>query len=192
MGGALVLVVALASVVAACTSGPTSTEGVGSSPAAPTSPSPAREDVFVRRCGTDVYGDLGSDWRSHATNFGQLHLLYPDGYQRAPSSSFDHPPGRLVPLKILAVVDEGGPVVAWVPMKVRNAMGLVYDPDLFDGRLRPEAYDGVVRFVPCEGRPHPTQFNGGIAVVGPGCYPLMVRSDDDVGKLRLPLGEPCD
>jgi hypothetical protein len=114
------------------------------------------------------------------------------GYADAPASAFRHRPGFARVLKVLAVVDPGSPVTIRVPLRLRRVMALVYDPTLWSSQqIRPKNADAIVRFDPC-GDQRGTQFNGGIAVSGPGCYSLSVTSDGAVGTIDLPLGVPCD
>jgi hypothetical protein len=69
-------------------------------------------------------------------------------------------------------------------------LALVYDPRYFNRELRAGSGDVSVRFDPCDDG-HTTQFNGAIAVSAPGCYAVVVSSNEGTSRLAVPLGEAC-
>jgi hypothetical protein len=173
----------------ACTHGsPAQRAVVTTAPSTPTST--GADKAFVRPCHSSVFGSLGPDWRADATNEGRLHLLYPASYTDAGDRTFRHAPGKLVSLKILVVVDRGSGVTVSVPDDFRSSLALVYDPRYFNRELRAGSGDVSVRFDPCDDS-HTTQFNGAIAVATPGCYALVVSSNEGTARLPVPLGEAC-
>jgi hypothetical protein len=185
---AVFLLVALCS---ACTTTSSSQRFVAQSPTAAPSESQTR-NVFQRACESDVSGDLGSHWRSHATVVGPLAFV---GLTLADATAktFGARDDRYRALKVLVVVDAGAAVTVTIPSALRRKLGLLYDPAAFKEVGRYRVADGVsaVRFEPCE-LLRPTQFNGGLIAAGPGCYALGISVEGGSSRvLRFPVGRPC-
>jgi hypothetical protein len=175
----------------ACTATSTSSLVVQRPPGSP-SQSPIRH-VFERTCGSDVYGDLGPNWRAEATVVGPLALLGLPGYADATAGTFGARGDRYRALKVLAVVAPGNDVTVTVPGSLRTKLGLLYDPAAFRsvGRYRVSDGEPAVVFRPCDLQ-RGTQFNGGLIAAGPGCYSLKIDVGDDSSRvLRFPLGRRC-
>jgi hypothetical protein len=154
---------------------------------------PIRPAIFERTCGSDVYGNLGRNWREAATVVGPLALVYLSIYADATARTFGARGDRYLSLKLLAVVDPGGDVTVTVPISLRQRLGLLYDPSAFKmtGRYRVVEGEPAVRFRPCDIH-RATQFNGGLIAAGPGCYALSVRVEGGPSRsFRFPLGAPC-
>jgi hypothetical protein len=160
----------------------------------PTSPSErATRPIFERACGSDVSGDLGRQWRSHATVVGPLAFVGLPEYADATPRTFSAYDGRYRARKVLIVVDRGASVTVTVPSAFRRTLGLLYDPAAFKevGRYRVADGEAAVRFEPCE-LLRPTQFNGGLIAAGPDCYALRISVEGGPSRvLHFPLGRPC-
>jgi hypothetical protein len=187
---AVLLFIAVA--CSACTT-TSPTPSLMASEADPAGHTPTEPATFDRRCGSDVYGNIGRNWRAGATVVGPLALLYLSAYADATPRTFSARGDRYRALKVLAVVAPGRSVTVTVPNALRARLGLLYDPSAFKmtGRYRVEAGEPAVRFHPCE-RNRATQFNGGLIAAGPGCYALDVRVGGGAPRrLRFPVGQPC-
>ena len=158
----------------------------------PTGDAPIRPAIFERTCGSDVYGNLGRNWRGAATVIGPLALVYLSTYADATARTFGACGDRYLSLKLLAVVDPGRDVTVTVLTSLRDRLGLLYDPSAFKmtGRYRVIEGEPAVMFRPCEIH-RATQFNGGLIAAGPGCYALNVRVEAGPSRsFRFPLGQP--
>jgi hypothetical protein len=184
----------------ACASGPHvgSRETERSSPSAAASSVPASKassHVFVRGCGTDVYGDLGRHPERNALVAGPLMLVALPGYAQAPPSQFRPKHGSDQGQKVLAVAK--APVRLAIGRADRRHASLFYDSSKWS--LQPvHVSDGetVVKFVPCHPSPDRfgTQFNGAFLVDGPRCVTLIASWD--AGKRRVMTASfgagPCE
>lgn len=145
------------------------------SPASPTiGMKPIEPGLFVRPCDSSVSGSLGAGWRRHQVVAGPVAFVGARGYADDPASWFSAPGDRATSQKVLIVVDGDRPVV----VSVRHPdAALAYDPDRWRTRnvVPFRSGDARVRFEPCGGDQHRTQFNGAFLLRGPSCVPVEVR-----------------
>jgi hypothetical protein len=151
----------------------------------------APAEVFVRECGTDVWGDLGprKRWQRRSIIVGPFAFVWIRDAAQAPAGTRAYQ-ARQVAFKILAVIKRGHEVTVTVPTSQRRHVALSYDPSKW-GRY-PSVANGerMVIFQACEREGvgssswrRATQFNGAISVPRPHCALLDVRVGDG-GPIR--------
>lgn len=142
----------------------------------------ARQEPVARDCGSSVYGDLGSDWKTASVVVGPLAFVQGRFYSSSPSSFASVGGGRYRGSKLLAVVRTGWVVRLVVPAAQRRKVALQYAPEDFNEAVVPAQSEHDVTFTACPpGRPllgpkteQWTQFNGAIVVAGRRCVTLAV------------------
>lgn len=134
--------------------------------------------MFVRPCDSSVSGRLGAGWRRREVVAGPVAFVGAAGYAEDPPRVFEAPGDRATSQKILIVVDGARPVV----VSVRHPdAALAYDPDRWGPRnvVPFRSGDPMVRFEPCGGDQHRTQFNGAFLVRGSMCVAVEVRVESE-------------
>ena len=178
---------------AAC-SGGGSSSGTRTTPPAPSHA--AAPSIAVRGCETSAYGDLGSTPVNRAGPIGFVDSwsrIQPVGKRRG---------SRILPTKVLIVVDAGETVTVAVPDSERDRLRLLYAPsrpDSPDGLYEFTVGDRATTFQACKpGQSafgdHPqTQFPGYFLVKEAGCYRVDVTQRGTARNTHadLSLGEPC-
>ena len=184
-GSCAVMVLVL---LAACTGAGPSREMSSGRSAAPTeasTTSPSPGVPFVRACDSNVYGDLGKDWRDHSAVVGPIAFAGLPFAATAPRSDFTPDNQGYRRVKALAVVERGAEVTVSVPPTEQGHIALVYDPAVFDSGQLADGETAVMFRACAEGEgpwPGPTQFNGGFIVDGPQCATLEVMVGDGPPK----------
>jgi len=172
-----------APLVAGCTG----IEAESSSPGRPrnTGAQPGNGGAVVRRCGDDVFGDIGSDWRRTSVVIGPIAFV-------TLRFAATNPPitptgGHAAVYKTLALVEPGRTVTMTIGADVVRHASLLYDPHVFRGDNVYSIADGsrTVTFVACPDRS--TQFNGSILVDGARCVPLEVVSGPGESRRHVPV-----
>jgi hypothetical protein len=181
-----VVVIVAATLLGACTS---SSASDGERPLPPgtndASPTVSPEAVsFVRTCRSSVYGELGAGWRREALFIGPVAFIGLGWVGNAPDQRFQPKNGRLVPLKVLAIVKAGPPITVSVAPVDRVA--LLYDTEKYGRARKVSDGDISVTFAPCHRGQTPfsqfgatgetTQFNGGFMIGAPSCVEISVTS----------------
>jgi hypothetical protein len=185
-----VFVVALASSLAV----------VAATAAAGRSPAGLSASPFVRSCGTDVYGDLGSvrRWQRQSIVVGPFAFVWIRQAREATRASIAraYRAGQGA-FKILAVIKRGHEVTVTVPSGERRHVALLYDRSAFDRAQTVANGERAVIFRACPpsagSRPQDwaaaTQFNGGIIVDSPRCVRLTIHvSGGPTRLIAAPFG----
>jgi hypothetical protein len=153
---------------------------------------------FTRPCGDSVFGDLGHGWRRSSIASGPLAFVGARrGYRHAPARRFESRRGRYRPQKMLAVVDNGPDVEVRVPFWERRHVALVYDPELFNRRLKISKADYRVNFDACRDDENPfgkrtAQFNGAFLVAGTRCVVLeVIAGAGSNERIAISFGHRC-
>jgi hypothetical protein len=204
MGRTSAFAIVVAAMLGACTASST-LDGERPLPSgtnhASSAPSPGPVAPFVRTCRSSVYGELGAGWRREALFIGPVAFVGLDWVGNASDQRFQPENGRLIPLKVLAIVRAGPPVT--VSVAPQDRVALLYDFEKY-GRAR-EVSDGdiSVTFAPCRRGQTPfsdfgatgetTQFNGGFMIGAPGCVEISVTSRlRAIAEAMVSFGEGTD
>ena len=141
-------------------------------------PGPFRVKPALRNCESSVYGDLPSDWARNSARTGPIALVGVAGY---PARYFEprKSDGRIRPVKVLIVVENGTTVTLAIPPAERRFVAMSYDrssPVWNESWVRVGQGQPAVTFEGCAPGdcPH-MQFNGGFIVAGPRCARLHVE-----------------
>jgi hypothetical protein len=145
----------------------------------------ASPPTLVRRCGSDVHGDLGpaSRWQRRSVLVGPFALVWIRDAAHVPASrirsAYEQGHGAF---KVLALVKLGHEATVAVPAFERRHVALLYDRSKFAARQTVANGEPVVTFRACRSSGQgtaswsaATQFNGGIVVDRPLCVTLDVR-----------------
>jgi hypothetical protein len=155
--------------------------------------------AFVRECGTDVYGDLGSRrrWQPRSILVGPFAFVWIRDAAQAPRSRRAYQ-AQQVAFKILALVKRGHEVTVTVPVSERRHVALGYDPSKWSEPPTVANGERMVTFRACEREGagssswrRATQFNGGILVPRPHCVLLGVRVGErgPVRRIKAAFGK---
>jgi len=154
-----------------------------------TSPVEGGSFPFVRTCGTATSGR--PDMRD-AVRIGPLTLL--GTAQALPPSTFEPHEGRFRAIQVILLVRGSDDVTVTVPLRVRDSLFLLFDPDMRgNGRRFPVAAgDAQVRFEACGGTG--ALYDGALLATAPGCTALAVESEGSgptTGWFHLGDGPRC-